>query len=530
MARTRTDLDHREIAHLQRLVGSWALLSDLSYSDLLLYAAADRERSTFIILGHCRSVTGSTVHPRDPVGTIVESRCQPLMARAICDGRLFEGLIPSSGPLGTLAGDDEVVEEALEQPGLGGHLVGEYVPVRFGDHHIAVMARESDCGLMRQTSPLERIYRSVWRRLAEMVMSGEFPFASQEGVGEFREPRVGDGTVLLDRERRIEFASPNAVSALHRLGVGQNPQGRTLSELGIDETVVGRAFTSHHSTVAELVVGEDLNVVVRCHPLLSKGRVTGALVLSRDISELRSRDRLLLSREVTIREINHRVKNNLQTIQALLRLQARRAPSTEARAAIEESARRIGAIAIVHETLSAGVADEVEFDQVVAKVLSMIEEGSSGPERPLRVEVIGRLGPLAGDIAMPLAVVLAELVQNAIDHAGTGSQGDGADEDPGGGGLGCVVSVELEASVQELRLRVIDRGPGVPEGFSLDRDAGLGLTIVRTFVVQDLGGTISIRSRGDGHDRVPGSGVDGSPTGCEVEVKIPRVGRSMPLG
>jgi len=516
LARTRTTLDPGEIAHLQRLVGSWALLSDLSHSDLLLYVEADREGAGFMALGHCRSVTGPTVHPHDPVGMIVESRRQPLMARAISDGRLVEGLIPSSGTPGDVVGDDEVVEEALEQPGLGGRLVGEYVPVRFGDRHIAVMARESDSTLTRQASPLERAYRNVWRRLAEMVMSGEFPFVTEEGAGEFREPRVGDGSVLLDRERHIEFVSPNAVSALHRLGVGQNPQGRTLRELGIDEAVVGRAFTTHHSTVAELVVGEDLNVVVRCHPLLSKGRVTGALLLTRDISELRSRDRLLLSREVTIREINHRVKNNLQTIQALLRLQARRAPSADARVAIEESARRIGAIAIVHETLSADAADEVEFDQVVAKVLGMVEEGSSGPESPLRVEVVGGLGTLAGNVAMPLAVVLTELVQNAIDH--------------GGDGLGCVVSVELEASAQELRLRVVDRGSGVPDGFSLDRDAGLGLTIVRTFVVQDLGGTISIRSRGNERDRDSGSGPEGFATGCEVEVKIPRSGRSMPLG
>ena len=72
----------------------------------------------------------------------------------------------------------------------------------------------------------------------------------------------------------------------------------------------------------------------------------------RDVSELRRRDRLLLSKDATIREIHHRVKNNLQTIASLLRLQGRRLASVEAKQAIDESVRRIRSIALVHETLA----------------------------------------------------------------------------------------------------------------------------------------------------------------------------------
>jgi len=522
LARTRTNLDGHQIDHLQSLVGSWSLLCDLSYSDLLLYAPTRPDGSAFITLGHCRSVTGPTVHPGDPVGTVIESKSRPLIARALGEGRRFEGPAAANGARHAMAGDDDVVEEALVSPGFGDRLLGEYVPIELDGVFIAVMARESDPALMRHAGPLERTYRGVWQRLAEMVMKGEFPFRTQEGAGEFREPRVGDGTILLDREQRIDFASPNAVSALHRLGLAQRPDRRTLGELGIDDSAVGRAFASHNSAVSELVVGDHLNVVVRCLPLLSAGRATGALVLVRDISELRSRDRLLLSREVTIREINHRVKNNLQTIQALLRLQARRAESVDAKSAIEESARRIGAIAIVHETLSADAADEVDFDQVVAKVMAMVEEGSVGPDRPMKIEVRGRLGMLPGDAAMPLAVVLTELVQNAIDHAVIPADGVPAED--------CVVTVDLAAAANELRIRVADNGAGVADGFSLDRDAGLGLTIVRTFVVVDLGGNISIGAPHGldyggrrAHEKEPA-------TGCVVEVKVPRPTGSMPLG
>ena len=233
--------------------------------------------------------------------------------------------------------------------------------------------------------------------------------------------------------------------------------------------------------------------MVRCHPLIENGRVTGAVSLLRDISELRSRDRLLISKNTTIREIHHRVKNNLQTIQSLLRLQTRRLSSPEAIAAVEQSARRIGSIAVVHETLTADAGDIVDFDAVVGRLVRMVEEGLGAPERPLKVEVSGSIGAITGDVSMPLAVVVTELLQNSIDH------GSGSDHP---------VTVRLGGDSKELSICVQDHGPGVPDGFSLDRDAGLGLTIVRTFVVSDLGGRITfVRPDTDGgYSDAEGSG------------------------
>ena len=191
--------------------------------------------------------------------------------------------------------------------------------------------------------------------------------------------------------------------------------------------------------------------------------------------------------------------------QSLLRLQTRRLRSPEAVAAVEQSARRIGSIAIVHETLSAtDAADTVDFDAVVARLVRMVEEGLGAPERPVCIEVHGSIGELGGDVAMPLAVVVTELLQNAIDH---------------GGAAAAPVVVRLGATRRELELIVEDAGPGVAEGFSLDRDAGLGLTIVRTFVVHDLGGAISFARA-----------VCGESRGTVVDVRVPRPDGPLPLG
>ena len=117
-----------------------------------------------------------------------------------------------------------------------------------------------------------------------------------------------------------------------------------------------------------------------------------------------------------IREVHHRVKNNLQTISALLRLQARRLPPGGGRVALFEAERRVRSIAIVHEILSREPGDQVPFDEIVTSLIRMAEDAVV-LSRELTFEVTGELGEVPADVATPLAVVLAELLQNAVEHA-----------------------------------------------------------------------------------------------------------------
>jgi two-component sensor histidine kinase len=296
---------------------------------------------------------------------------------------------------------------------------------------------------------------------------------------------------------------------LHRLGVHVSAEGRTLGELGLDDQVVRAAFASRSPNFAELERGLDVTVVINCIPLLERppiegsSVVTGGLLLMRDISELRRRDRLLLSKDATIREIHHRVKNNLQTISSLLRLQSRRLESPEARAAVEESVRRIASIAVVHETLAQDITDEAPFLDVVRPIVRMVEEGLSSPERPVRFRIVGDAGLLPAMVTTSLAVVLTELLQNAVEHA---YPADG--RGPGEGDASGEVLVELRRDDAGVHVRVVDDGVGVAPGFSLHDSGGLGLTIVRTFVENDLGGEIEIGPRREGR-------------GTEVRLRVP---------
>ena len=229
----------------------------------------------------------------------------------------------------------------------------------------------------------------------------------------------------------------------------------------------------------------------------------------RDVTEVRKRDKLLLSKDATIREIHHRVKNNLQTISSLLRLQGRRLNSDEAKAAVAESVRRIRTIALVHETLSREPGDDVAFLEIVRPLLRLAEEGLQSPDRPVRFTVQGEGGRLPSTIATPLSVVLTELLQNAVDH--------GFPEGSAGGD----VVVVLDNHEGVLKIRVINDGRSLEPGFELNKATGLGLSIVRTLVTTELDGTITMRSGQPDDFAAVGLGDHPRGTGTVVDLTVP---------
>jgi len=243
------------------------------------------------------------------------------------------------------------------------------------------------------------------------------------------------------------------------------------------------------------VEAQGATMLLRALPLFPGGERRGAIVLVRDVTELRSRERQLVGKDATIREIHHRVKNNLQTVAALLRLQARRMEVPEARAALQESVRRVASIAMVHETLSQAFHDTVAFDEIADRVLAMCAEVAA-PESTVAVRRTGSFGELPAEVATAIALVLTELVQNAVEHACPGPVG------------GSVVVAALRSD-DGLRVEVVDDGVGLPVGFDLSAGPQLGLKIVRTLVEGELRGRISLAA-----------GTDGVGTSAVVEVPL----------
>ena len=261
----------------------------------------------------------------------------------------------------------------------------------------------------------ERTYLDVFERLADMVAQSAFPYPDED-VGTEEAPRVGDGVVVVDADGRVEFASPNAMNAFHRMGIYAPPEGRRFGDLDIEETAIEWALANGRPVVEEVERRPDVIVLLHIIPLLSHGVVTGAMILLRDVTDVRRLDRLLLSKDAAIREVHHRVKNNLQTISSLLSLQARRVDERAARVALHEAERRVRSISLVHEILSRDPSDQVPFAEIVVSLVQMAED-SVVSSQPIVITTTGDLGEVTADVATPLAVTLAELLQNAVEHA-----------------------------------------------------------------------------------------------------------------
>lgn len=479
LALTHTTMDGDQLAHLQRLALSWQLLADLSFSDLLLVApVSGQDEHRFVVLAQVRPTTGQTLYPVDMVGTVIDEVSRPLVTRAWRSGEIIQG------DAHVLGGRERVQLQC--------------VPVLRGGGPIAVVVRETATTIARRPGELERVYNDVFERFARMIAEGTFPFGQDEREPE-ASPRVGDGVIILDRDAQIVFASPNAVSLLHQLGIHSYTKGLGLAEIGFAEGAVEQAVRAG-VPVLEEIERADTSILLRTIPQSEQDRLTGLVVLMRDVTDLRRRDRLLMSKDATIREIHHRVKNNLQTIASLLRLQGRRLESPEARRAILESERRIHSIALVHETLSRDASDVVDFGEIVRPLVREVEGSVSMPDAQVHFDVEGDPGEVPGEKATSLAVVVNELIQNAADHAFPRDE-----DDPAGSGVDGHVLVRLHRGVDELRIDVIDDGVGLPPGFSIESADGLGLQIVRALVTSELGGTIDMRTAG----------------GATVELRIP---------
>ena len=328
----------------------------------------------------------------------------------------------------------------------------------------------------RRPGELERAYGSVFQSFVRMIADGSFPFPHLAGDSSSA-PRVGDGVMWLNDDAEVQYVSPNANSALHRVGIQASAIGMRLAELGFHDGPVRQAFERQVPVIEEFEQGDGVTLLCRCVPFVHAGEVTGAVLLMRDVTELRKRDRLLLSKDATIREIHHRVKNNLQTISSLLRLQARRLTHPEAIAAVGDSVRRIRTIALVHEALSREPGDDVTFMEIVRPLLRLAEEGLQSIDRPVRFTAAGRrrTHPRRDrDAAVGGAHrAAAERRRPRVPRGQRGRLGRRAARERRRPSCGCASSTTAAAW---------------RAGFRLEDATGLGLSIVRTLVTTELDG------------------------------------------
>jgi two-component sensor histidine kinase len=480
LAYSHTALSEADRDRLSVLITEWQLLADLSFADLVLWVPRRKDYQSWpeghVAIAHIRPTTASTVFTQDLIGLEI-----PWGKNSRIDQSLSQG---------------EIVRDA-EPEQMGELLIKEEtVPVFFENRVIAVISRHRDAISMRSPSRLELNYREIAHKIYRMVSEGTFPIQDSIYQAEAA-PRVGDGLIRLNAQGITSYASPNARSAVSRLGWETELEGNGLGAIFDSLSLPQNQPTEENW--ATILSGRNLRradfdngngiVDLLVIPLIEGQERIGSIVLLHDVTELRRRDRDLVTKDATIREIHHRVKNNLQTVSALLRLQSRRVEDPIASAALAEAVRRVASIAIVHETLSASSAESVLFDEVYERIVHNAIELSP---RAINLKKIGEFGVLDSQTATPLSLVITELIHNALEHglAETGDEllieiqkSDSARSEAGA--LGAHGKTRYEISI-------MDNGSGLPEGFDWQTSSNLGLQIVRTLTENELKGSITL--------------------------------------
>ena len=461
-----SNLKANEVEHLSELVAEWRLLADLSFADLLLWLPIRRDEKSWpeghLAIAQIRPTTAATVFAEDLVGTSINWGQRPLVDQALSEGEIVRDAKP-----------EQVGQIVIKE---------ETIPVILNGKILAVISRHRNADLMRQPSKLELNYREIAHKIYKMVAEGNFPIRNSLYSSE-SSPRVGDGLIRLDVNGTIFFASPNARSALSRVGFQKELEGENLgvvfSNLNKGDTqptdeswqtmLNGKSLrrTEYESQSAVL----DILVI----PLTEGSDRIGAIVLIHNITELRNRDRALLTKDATIKEIQHRVKNNLQTVSALLRLQSRRVTDPIASSALDEAVRRVASIALVHETLSNQSSEFVEFDLVLDQI---IKNALDLNPRSIGYKKIGEFGSFDSKTATALSLVITELIHNALEH-GLSETGD-------------QLMVEISKNGDQYLVSVCDNGSGLPKEFNIEKSANLGLQIANTLAKNELNGGINL--------------------------------------
>ncbi len=457
-------------AYLERVRAGLSLMADLSRSDLFIYVPD--KAGNLVIYAHARPHSMASLYPEELTGRRIPLTEVPGVGQTLATGRVVRWQ-----------------REILEQ---GAPLLEAVYPLYLSQGTIVgALVIETNMMEAERLKLRSRVFRYALRWIRNMLIAGNL-----ENVAHISPFREMDGIILVDSARVIRYMSGRGRGIYRRLGYLGDLVGYPLRHLDTDDNrLVIQAFTTNFPLEVEVKERERylIKSVIPIHapiPFYERwllrlwhgwrwppyGRIwQGAFILVRDVTEERRSEEELRTKSMLLREVHHRVKNNLQTIASLLRMQARRIDHEEARRHLLMAASRVRAVADIHEFLQyqEGGA-QVGMRELCQQVLRHVRDAVLPDDIPADFRVEGPNIRLVGQQATAMALIVNELVLNAINHSATPKRPR--------------VVLQVLDMGPLVRLQVINPGDRLPEDFDLGQGGGLGLKIVQTLVKNELGG------------------------------------------
>lgn len=459
-----------------------AVTADLSRSDLLLVRPLNAHQVSVLAQARPRSI--SSLHNEDLAGGILTGDDASLMLEAWRRRHTMhrQTELPSGAPV-----------------------MHDVRPVWDADRNLlGLLSIETSLIQLERHRHRHPSFRRAVEWLKGMCVRGEI--ADAAGLSPFEEM---DGVLLADSQLRIAYLSGIANNLYRRLGLMEDLRRRKLSQLHTADAELALIAMQARRPV-EHESNEDGRVWIRKvlpvwapptatgwveHHLMnggwqrtfidrvSAGEVGAVLIMVHDATEERRKKAELEVKSTMIQEVHHRVKNNLQTIAAVLRMQSRRATETETRQAIKEAISRILSVAVIHEFLSLDESQSINVRDVCQRIVSQTRQVMM-PGQQIEMSIEGPAIYLPSQQATACALVINELVQNALEH-GFETQHEGQ------------IRLVLTDGGDSVQLEVHDDGDPLPEAFTLGSSTSLGLQIVQSLVQSDLRGEVRLENRDD---------------------------------
>ncbi len=462
----------REIARQQTIYESLPILSDVTRSDVLYYDV--RALDQFVVTFHAQPHSIASLYSENRKGFTLAPARESLLDRAARYGA------HTHKPMAASNGHAPTHQEVVPVRNLVGAITGVLSIESSAIEYVAYRNR----GLaLHQTLHVFK----------EMIARGEIKHAISLSPFSAR-----DGMVVIGRDLRIRYHSNIAEGFYRKLNITQRLVGERIDALETgDEQLVWQAWDERVCIEQEDLVRDAVwlrRVIPLAPTTTERARTRGWLSLSNEPRE--TRQALLLIRDVTIdrrqeanqvrtdamvREIHHRVKNNLQTIVSLTRVEARRAQSDETKRALDELSNRIFAVAQVHESLSLDHDSAIQLKDVSKQIAKQVQESLLPRDSKISIEVEGDALRLPPRQATAAALIINELVQNAVEHA--------FEPDETG-----YVRIQLEDTPERARVTVVDSGRGLPSDADWRDSPNLGLKIVQN-LAQELRGSFEVRNQ-----------------------------------
>ncbi len=448
-----TALKQAQIAQLIQYEQILPLAADLAHAQATMYVKA-RSENMLVIAAQVKPNTSFIQYKPKLLGTTVFISEEPLIWRTFETGR------PISGQ---------------REWALGMSLDMQTYPVYdTSGTIIAVISFETSLEEARAEGHSVLIETAYKLFKADRVRDAKF----------YRPLTASDGVIVIDENGAIIFASPAAAGIYKVLGIGQLV-GRKIHDRKIAMRLAQKAILSKAPCEAEFEAG-NITLVQRAIPIIIRGQIIRCVVIVSDVTELKKKEKELLIKSAVIQEIHHRVKNNLQTIASLLRLQARRTKSQEVKAALRESVNRILSISVVHEFLSQQDAEFIDVAEVAKNILDLVIQNMLEPDFNLQTVFNGQTVILPSEQASSLALVINELIQNSIEHGFVGRR-EG------------LIGLDIKNHTDSYEIEIYDNGIGIPPDFKPQASSSLGLHIVRTLIESDVGGSFRLYSDNGTH-------------------------------